>query len=150
MLRKQIARIMAAMVSVLPLSIGQAAFGQNQGQNQFALSGVVSSTAEANMEGVVVSAKKPGSIVQVSVTTDERGRYAFPANRLDPGEYMLSIRAVGFDIAAPTKATVVSSKAVTADIELQPTKDLSRQLTGAEWTMSIPGSISVPFSEGGV
>ena len=140
MLRKQIARIIAAMVQVLPLSIGQTAFGQNQGQNQFALTGVVSSTAEANMEGVVVSAKKPGSIVQVSVTTDERGRYAFPANRLDPGEYTLSIRAVGFDIAAPTKATVVSSKASTADIKLQPTKDISRQLTGAEWTMSIPGT----------
>jgi hypothetical protein len=44
------------------------------------------------MEGVVVTAKKPGSIVQVSVTTDAQGRYTFPENRLEPGEYTISIR----------------------------------------------------------
>ena len=62
------------------------------------------------MEGVVVTARKPGSIVEVSVTTDEQGRYAFPENRLTPGEYALSIRAVGYDIGAPTKATVESER----------------------------------------
>ena len=71
-----------------------------------ALTGIVSSDAEGNMEGVVVTAKKPDSIVQVSVTTDVQGRYIFPENRLDPGEYTISIRAVGYDISAPTKATV--------------------------------------------
>src|SRR6516165_5305964 len=64
-------------------------------QGQAALTGTVSSDAEGNMEGVVVTAKKPGSIVQVSVTTDAQGRYAFPENRLEPGEYTISIRAVG-------------------------------------------------------
>ena len=53
------------------------------------------------MEGVVVSAKKPGSIVKVSVTTDAQGRYRFPENRLEPGEYDITIRAVGYDIGAP-------------------------------------------------
>jgi virginiamycin B lyase len=43
--------------------------------------------------------------VDVGVTTDEQGRYIFPKNRLSPGEYSLSIRAVGYDIKAPTKAT---------------------------------------------
>ena len=73
-------------------------------QGQAALTGTVSSEAEGNMEGVVVTAKRPGSIVEVSVTTDAQGRYVFPENRLDPGEYALSIRAVGYDIGAPTKA----------------------------------------------
>ena len=54
-------------------------------QGQAALTGTVSSEAEGNMEGVVVTAKKPGSIVQVSVTTDAQGRYTFPENRLEPG-----------------------------------------------------------------
>ena len=54
-------------------------------QGQVALTGTVSSDAEGNMEGVVVTAKRPGSIVQVSVTTDPQGRYAFPENRLEPG-----------------------------------------------------------------
>ena len=52
-----------------------------------ALTGQVSSAEEGNMEGVVVSAKKAGSTVMVSVTTDAQGRYTFPENRLEPGQY---------------------------------------------------------------
>jgi virginiamycin B lyase len=109
-------------------------------QNQAALTGVVSSEAEGKMEGVVVTAKKPGSIVQVSVTTDAQGRYIFPENRLDAGEYTISIRAVGYDIDSPSAATVESEKTTTADIKLKKTKDLASQLTNAEWMMSIPGT----------
>ena len=95
-------------------------------QGQEALTGTVSSEAEGNMEGVVVTAKRPGSIVEVSVTTDAQGRYVFPENRLDPGEYALSIRAVGYDIGAPTKAKVEPEKTATADIKLKKAKN-SRQ-----------------------
>ena len=109
-------------------------------QGQAALTGTVSSDAEGNMEGVVVTAKKPGSIVQVSVTTDAQGRYTFPENRLKPGEYTISIRAVGYDINSPTKATVESEKTTTTDIKLKKTKNLASQLTNAEWMMSIPGT----------
>ena len=61
-----------------------------------ALTGKVTSDAEGAMEGVrVVSAKKAGSIVTVSVITDAQGRYRFPANRLAAGKYTLKIRAIG-------------------------------------------------------
>src|SRR5216683_7056522 len=96
-----------------------------------ALTGVVSSEAEGRMEGVVVTARAK-SIVQVSVTTDAEGRYSFPRNRLEPGEYTLSIRAVGYDIESPAKATV-NGKPATADIKLKKTKNLAGQLTNAEW-----------------
>ena len=109
-------------------------------QGQAVLAGTVSSEAEGNMEGVVVTANRPGSIVQVSVTTDAQGRYAFPENWLDPGEYTISIRAVGYDINAPTKAKVEPEKTTTADIKLKKTKNLAGQLTNAEWMMSIPGT----------
>ena len=36
------------------------------------------------MEGVLVSAKKPGSTITVTVVSDESGAYAFPAGRLGP------------------------------------------------------------------
>jgi streptogramin lyase len=109
-------------------------------QGQAALTGTVSSDAEGKMEGVVVTAKKPGSIVEVSVTTDAQGQYTFPENRLEPGNYTISIRAVGYDINAPTKATVESEKTTTTDIKLKKTKNLASQLTNAEWMMSIPGT----------
>src|SRR5260370_20260348 len=105
-----------------------------------ALTGLVSSEAEGKMEGVVVTARGAGSIVQVSVTTDAEGRYSFPRDRLEPGEYALSIRAVGYDIDSPGKATVANGKAATADMKLKTTRNLAGQLTNAEWMMGIPGT----------
>jgi streptogramin lyase len=107
---------------------------------QPSLTGVVSSAEEGNMEGVVVSAHKDGSIITVSVTTDAQGRYTFPENRLEPGKYNLEIRAVGYDIGAPTTAQVAADKTASADIKLVKTKDLPSQLTNAEWMLSIPGT----------
>ena len=105
-----------------------------------ALTGQVISEAEGPMEGVVVTAHKDGSIVFVSVTTDARGRYAFPENKLVPGEYKITIRAVGYEISVPTTADVVAEKTVTADIKLKKTRNLASQLSNAEWMMSIPGT----------
>src|SRR3984893_13002888 len=109
-------------------------------QDEPALTGTVSSEAEGNMEGVVVTAAKPGLIVRVSVTTDAQGRYAFPQNRLLPGEYTISIRAVGYEIDGLIKAMVEAEKTATSDIKLKKTKNLAGQLTNAEWMMSIPGT----------
>src|SRR5258706_16290288 len=97
-----------------------------------ALTGIVSSDAEGKMEGVVVTARRAKSIVQVSVTTDADGRYSFPRDRLEYGDYTLSIRAVGYDLDSPVKATV-NAKAATADIKLKKTKNLAGQLSNAEW-----------------
>jgi streptogramin lyase len=109
-------------------------------QDQAALTGTVRSDVEGSMEGVVVTAKKASSIIQVSVTTDAQGLYTFPENRLDPGEYTISIRAVGYDIDSSAKAIVESEKTTTTDIKLKKTKKLASQLTNAEWMMSIPGT----------
>src|SRR2546422_6404161 len=109
-------------------------------EGQAALTGIVGSEAEGKMEGLVVAARRLGSIVQVSVTTDGEGRCGFPRNRLEPGDYTLSIRAVGYDIDSPAKATVANGKAATADIKLKTTKNLAGQLSNAEWMMSIPGT----------
>jgi virginiamycin B lyase len=104
------------------------------------LAGIVSSDAEGRMEGVVVTAKKSGSIAEVSVTTDAQGRYGFPDSYLKPGEYTLSIRAVGYDMATPAKTSVKPDEISIYDIKLKPTKNLAGQLTNAEWMMSVPGS----------
>jgi virginiamycin B lyase len=107
---------------------------------QSALTGKVSSAAEPIMEGVVVSAKRDGSTITVSVITDDKGQYSFPASRLAPGHYTLSARAVGYDLDGPNAANVAAGQATTADIKLKPTRNLSAQLTNAEWMMSMQGS----------
>src|SRR6267378_7467310 len=47
-------------------------------QTSTALTGRVSSAEEGVMEGAVVSAKKAGSTVTVSVVSDAQGRFSFP------------------------------------------------------------------------
>ena len=46
-----------------------------------ALSGKIASDREGAMEGVVVSAKKAGSTITISVVSDAKGDYSFPAAR---------------------------------------------------------------------
>jgi streptogramin lyase len=105
-----------------------------------ALTGQVTSEAEGAMEGVVVSAKKAGSIVTVSVVSDGQGRYRFPADRLSAGKYTLKIRAIGYDLAGAATADVAADKTATVDLKLRKTKNLAAQMSNAEWMMSLPGS----------
>src|SRR5215469_8876350 len=105
-----------------------------------ALTGRVTSQEEGPMEGVVVSAKKDGSTITVSVVSDKQGVYSFPVNRLDPGHYSLKIRAVGYDLDGVGTAEVLEHKAATAELKLRKTKSIASQLTNAEWMISMPGT----------
>ena len=91
------------------------------------------------MEGVVISAKKAGSTVTVSVISDADGKFSFPAGKLEPGQYTLKIRAVGYDLEAP-KTVDVGSSAAPISVKLRKTRNLAAQLTSGEWTMSAPGT----------
>ncbi len=48
-------------------------------QGASALTGVVTSSEEGPMEGVLVTAKKAGSTIATTVVTGKDGRYSFPA-----------------------------------------------------------------------
>jgi streptogramin lyase len=130
---------LAAGTAVL-LCTGSSNLSLAQAQAPSAISGQVTSAAEGAMEGVVVTAKKPGGKVSVSVITDAQGRYSFPADRLEPGQYALTIRAVGYDLTGKPTADVAAEKTTTVDLKLDKTKNLSHQLSNAEWMMSFPGS----------
>jgi virginiamycin B lyase len=103
-----------------------------------ALSGQVTSAEEGAMEGVLVSAKKDGSTITVTVVTDAKGEYSFPADRLGAGHYAIATRAIGYDLSGP-KAVDVATGGSKADIKLVKTKNLANQLSNAEWLMSAPG-----------
>jgi virginiamycin B lyase len=105
-----------------------------------ALSGQVTSAKEGPMEGVVVSAKRAGSTITISVVSDEKGLYRFPASKVGPGDYGLQIRAIGYELAGPTQVTVRQGKTASADLKLRPVEDITSQMTPAEWLASMPGT----------
>jgi streptogramin lyase len=113
-----------------------------------ALTGRVSSTEEGFMEGVLVSAKRDGSTITVTVDSDQQGRYSFPQNRLEPGQYSLRIRAVGYELDGPASVQITAQKTATLDIKLRKKQDISSQLTNTEWLLSMPGTNEEKFLMG--
>ncbi len=104
------------------------------------LTGQVTSSDEGAMEGVLVSARRAGSTITITVVSDPQGRYRFPAGKLEPGQYALGIRATGYELDGPAAASVTGRSPATADLRLKKTQNLAAQLTNAEWLMSMPGS----------
>src|SRR5258706_5707558 len=126
----------AGLAFLIPVAFAQSA----QAQPASALAGQVSSAKEGAMEGVVVSAKKDGSTLTVSVVSDTKGHYSFPAAKLEPGHYSLKIRATGYELEGANAADVKAGSTTTTDLKLSPTKNLAAQLTNGEWLASMPGS----------
>jgi streptogramin lyase len=110
-----------------------------QAQTAAALSGQVSSAEEGAMEGVLVTAKKDGSTIAVTVVTNAKGEYRFPAGRLDNGHHAIAIRAAGYNLDGPNAVDIAAGGAK-ADIKLTKSKNLTNQLSNAEWLLSAPGA----------
>lgn len=107
-----------------------------------ALTGTVSSQAEGPMEGVLVGVKKVGSPIGVWVVSNAQGQYSFPADRIQPGEYAVSIRAVGYKLPS-TSVEIPANDPARLDLQLTKitsVNELAMQLTNDEWRMSVPGT----------
>ncbi|MEI6597893.1 MAG: carboxypeptidase-like regulatory domain-containing protein [bacterium] len=113
-----------------------------------ALSGVVTSQAEGAMEGVIIGAKRAGSSMTVSVVSDKQGRYSFPAERLEPGNYTLRVRATGYMLESANAIAIGAQKNVVSDLRLRKASvdETASQLSNSEWLMSgpVPASRKIP------
>jgi streptogramin lyase len=130
----------ALLASVCLTFVVAVSVDPSRAQNAAALSGLVTSAEEGAMEGVLVSAKKAGSTIAITVVTNKEGRYSFPASRLEPGSYAIKIRAVGYDLDGKGAAEVGGENGASVDLKLKKTPNLSTQLTSAEWINSMPGT----------
>jgi streptogramin lyase len=111
-----------------------------QAQTPAALTGQVTSSEEGAMEGVLVSAKKDGSTVTITVVSDAQGNYSFPASKLEPGQYSIRIRAIGYDLDRPATTAVSAQQPAKLDLKLRKTEDLAAQMSNGEWLASFPGT----------
>ena len=132
---RMISALLSAVATAALLNISGA-----QAQTGVALAGTVASAQEGPMEGVLVSAKKEGGHITLTVVSDEKGHYAFPADRLEPGHYDIKIRAIGYIADNRPEADVASGKTATLDLKLDKTNNIAPQLTSAEWLASMPGT----------
>jgi streptogramin lyase len=131
-----------ALVPAL-LSLLQAPLCLGAEQSGVALAGRVTSAAEGAMEGVLVSAKRAGSTKTITVVSRADGAYSFARERLEPGRYALSIRAVNYvlaDRAAVAAVEIGPQDAARVDLELRASNplELALQLTDPEWLASYP------------
>jgi len=129
-----------ASMGLVALAAGsQPAMAQKHGA--VALTGTVSSSEEGKMEGVVVSAKRPGSTMMVSVSTNAQGQYSFPEGRLAPGAYNITMRAIGYTLK-PTVATIQSEGPTQLDLKVAKAAPniLALQMSNSEWVQSAPGT----------
>jgi len=133
--------------------LSQAASAQSGSRTQSpaALMGQVTSAEEGPMEGVLITAKKTNSTIAITVVSDAQGHYRLPSSKLEPGQYAISIRAVGYDLESPAATGAGSTlsppiieigaqQGAKADLKLRKASNLSMQLTNAEWIESVPGT----------
>jgi virginiamycin B lyase len=133
-------RSLVTGVSFLVLFSWLAGTGKLAAQNGSpALTGKVTAGQDA-LEGVLVSAKRNGSTITVTVVSDKDGRYSFPAARLEPGQYSLRIRAAGYELDNVGPVEVAADRTANSDLSLHKTADLASQLSNAEWLASMPGT----------
>ena len=95
------------------------------------------------MEGVLVSAKKNGTNITITVVTDAQGRYRFPRReKIDAGRSAMRIRAAGYDLHRPGDCRSFRAASPHAPPSQPPPKaqDLAAQLTNGEWIASMTGT----------
>jgi virginiamycin B lyase len=111
-------------------------------QSSVSLTGIVSSEAEGPMEGVLVKAKQAAGNITITVVTDAQGRYAFPASKINPGQYSLSVKATGYEVPNRSMSVTVGAETTKLDLNLKKvsTAVLIDQLSPAEIMNSLPGT----------
>ena len=148
MSKKHLAGILAATTALALTCVMRVIAAE--GTSAAALTGVVSSQPDGPMEGVLVGAKRTGSTISTWVVSNAQGQYSFPRDRMEPGHYAVSIRAVGYELPA----TSVDIKGDPGRLDLQLTKitrpvKIATQMSNAELIMSAPGPAGQRNSLGG-
>src|ERR1700755_572039 len=101
----------------LAASVSVAAILAASTDAQAHLSGKVSSAQEPVMEGGLGGIKKEGSTITTTVVTNDKGEYSFPADRIEPGKYTITIRAAGYVLDGPKSVEIAAGHAK-ADLKL--------------------------------
>ena len=84
MLTKKFLLTVTASLAVILFSVSSNSSPADT-QGAAALAGQVTSAEEGPMEGVLVTARKDGSTIRITVVSDQKGHYSFPGGEVGAG-----------------------------------------------------------------
>jgi hypothetical protein len=61
------------------------------------------------------------------VVSNDKGQFSFPADRIEPGKYTITIRAAGYDLVGPKTVDVAAGAGAKMDVS-SPNRAASRSL----------------------
>jgi streptogramin lyase/mono/diheme cytochrome c family protein len=105
-----------------------------KGAEENLLTGTITSTAGAPIEGVAVSAQVAGEPITTSVYTGADGRYFFPA--MKGSQYKVWAQAVGLERAEAVADLAAGTKRL--DFKMKDTTELVPQLSGYQIVSALP------------
>jgi hypothetical protein len=110
-------RVLSVMFSFFLCVCGTAQLALHAQQNVGRLLGVVRDPSAAVVPGASVAIRSVLTGVATTARTNAEGAYAFPV--LPIGEYVLTVRAPGFKTLERPAIRIVSSEAITVDVQLE-------------------------------
>ena len=125
-------RFQAGLVTIVAAAL--AVTFSVKGAEEGLLTGIVTSTSGAPLEGVAVSAQVAGEPITTSVYTGADGRYFFPS--MKGSRYKVWAQAIGLERAEATAD--VGLKPLRLDFTMKETTDIIPQLSGYQVVAALP------------
>ena len=125
------------------LAAAYAYFGPTRtyAQGQSLLEGKVTSARGEAVAAIPVRAHRANSNITVSVYTNSRGEYSFPAwSDVTPGSYAVAIQVPDFEHVTRDGVALAAGKTTRLDLSLQPRQPTLADATAADIVMALPGT----------
>ena len=114
---------------------------QSYAAEQSLLSGKVTSSRGEALAAIPLRAHRDGSTITVSVYTNAKGEYSFPAwSDLSPGTYSVAIALPDFEPVNREGVALASGKTARLNLTLQPRQPSITDATASEIAMAEPGT----------
>jgi len=110
-------------------------------QGQSLLEGKVTSSGGAAVAAIPVRAQRANSNITVSVYTNSRGEYSFPAwSDATPGTYAVSVQLPDFERVTREGVALAAGRTTRVDLTLQPRQPTLADATATDIVMALPGT----------
>jgi len=135
--------IVAATALTVVLAVAYFYLGSSRtfAQGQSLLEGRVTSTAGEAVAWIPVRAHRANSNMTVTVYTNARGEYSFPAwSDVAPGEYSVAIQLPDFEPHAQDGVTLAAAETTQLDLTITPRQPTIETATPSEIVAALPGT----------